>query len=195
MQDYVCIYGQPASFMIYPKDGIWSFSQVYDILKDCQNIPCLSGAYPLTCAVEGGFAWSGTVESTNRWYKNIGARNDSTSLVDRQIRTYGISAGSAPGNKNDWQQLMPLSPDFNDNMFKSVDQRYYKGTIQLSCIRLRAKCNPSMDMVIELCRLLGRRGHIILETEGFKLSADNVSLTPRKTHKYVTASQARALQK
>src|SRR5581483_10146008 len=139
MQNPVCIYGEPASFMIYPKDGIWSFSQVYDILVDCQNISCLNGVYPLTCAVEGGFAWSGTVESTNKWYKNIGSRNDSTSLVERQIRTYGISAGSVDGNKNDWMQLMPTSPNFNTNMFHSTRERYYKGTTSLPAIWLRSK--------------------------------------------------------
>lgn len=196
MQDFACIYGTPAEFLIYPKDGIWSFSRLYDILTDCENVPCLKGAYPLSIS-EGGLAWPGTIESTKRWYHNTRTTNtDPNVLVERQIRTCGIkSKWVAIEWRDNWKQLMPASPYFNENVFDSTRGYYVKDNAKLSAICLRAKCNPSMEMVTELCKLFQRRGHTVLETEGFKLNAGQVDLTPKKEHKYISASEVRTLAK
>jgi hypothetical protein len=90
---------------------------------------------------------------------------------------------------------MPASPNFNENMFDSAREYYVTDNVKLSTICLSAKCNPNMEMVIELCKSFQRRGHIILETEGFRLNAEQVELTPKKRYKYLPASEVRALAK
>ena len=188
METPCCVYSDTckAAFKVYPSDGKWSLQKQYEIMRDCEELPSLKGVYPMAVC-EGGFAWKPIDQDPNS--------NEAIELERiRQIRTYGLER--APWinqeDETDWQETLPLREDFEDEI--SFSATYFRGSTSVPCIYLRAKNSPSLQMVVDLMMVFERRGHLILETEDFKVSADGqVKITTGKSHSKVTAAQIREM--
>jgi hypothetical protein len=191
-----CIYNgifSPAS-AIYPKNGKWSFNEMYDILLDCENDVDLMGVKPLDIC-EGGFQWDGTQESIDLWHRTTLARERPREecKMEQQIRTYYVDCHWLDRDYiNNWKEELPNHVDFTQPMRISKHQI---GTLEIPYIYLKCKGNPSFNKYIKLLKLFVKHGHTLIKTEGFSIDFTNDTVRKCKAKKYVFAKELREMLK
>jgi hypothetical protein len=191
-----CIYNRifsPAC-LIYPKNGKWTFKDMYDILLDCEKDVDLQGAKPLDIS-EGGFQWEGTTDSIDLWHKNTVSRDRPRNecKMTRQIRTYYVDCYCLEQNHiNNWKQDLPNHEKFTEPM------DIYKRTIStlvVPYIYLRCKGNPSFQMYVKLIKLFIKHGHTLIKSEGFSIDFANDKVRKCKGKRYTLVKELRNIIK
>lgn len=192
-----CIYNgifSPAS-MIYPKNGKWTFKDMYDILLDCENDPDLKGVKPLDIS-EGGFQWEGTTESRDLWHRTTCERNYPREhcTMERQIRTYHVDCYCLydRNHVHQWKDELPNHDRYTVPMEIS---KHPISTLEVPYIYLKCKGNPSFQMYIKLLKLFLKHGHTLIKTEGFSIDLHNGVVRKCKGKKYMYVKELRTMMK
>ncbi len=167
----VCIYGKPAAFWVYPREGTWTTRKYQEILDLCEADPILNGVYSAACC-EGGFAWPGNEESSKLWESQTGHLKYSGRMYDRQIRTYGTNT---PHTERMALSSIPIP----------VSKTMFEKFGGIPALYLRAKCCPNFEMVVRLMSIFRNCRHTILATNGFKV-IDNVAQLKQGKHYLIT---------
>ena len=154
------MYGKhDCGFEVFPRQGVWSFQRVHEILSDCQDDPTLVGATINTTGGEGGFSWPGTKDSEALWRINTQATTPPSSSNEygpMQIRTYGVrGVGTA---EDDWRSLRQR-PDFETPCH--IYGHFTRGQTHVPAFHCRAKHNAPLGHVVALMRLFQARGHTV----------------------------------
>lgn len=191
-----CIYNRifsPAC-MIYPKNGKWTFKDMYDILLDCENDADLQGAKPLDIS-EGGFQWEGTSDSTDLWHRTTydRTRPREECRMTRQIRTYNVDCKWLDSNHiHNWKEELPNHEHFTKPMNIS---KHPISTLDVPYIYLKCKGNPSFQMYIKLLKLFMKHGHTLIKSEGFSIDLLDGKVRKCKGKRYVLVKELREMMK
>lgn len=182
-----CIYNGVFSprCKIYPKNGEWTITNLYEIMSDCELDNDLKGVKPLQIS-EGGFEWKGTEESIDLWYDTTVSRDYPRSHCDmtRQIRTYNVDSHCySQSHRNNWKDELLQHEDIDKPM--SISDHLYCNTLEMPYIELKCKGNPSFGMFVKLVLLFQKHGHTILRSEGFEIDFNNSKVKRCKGKKYV----------
>lgn len=183
-----CMYGShPASILIVPKRGTWSRRDVYEVCQLAQNYQEIRDIKLASCS-EGGFAFPGTPESTDMWYRSVYSNNtyqETGECIDQDMRTYGVCGPWA----QDWRTLP-------DHAHFDKPCEFQRRSFMQNMVEIKAKFCVPMPRVLALFDVIQRLGHHIVKTEGFIVLPEGQIVIGRSKKKtYMRAGQVKRLQK
>ena len=158
-EDLCCIYNTPFTFAIKKKDNNikWYMNDITKVL-DYYNTNFLDEngpVKPLQIA-EGGISWNGNEDSTMKYFNTVD-KNRSWgvySIIDRQLRIGNYHSSL------DWPTI------FNTEYQNWNDDICNKLFLEEKILVFRAKCNPSIQMVINIILSFIECGYELVYTKG-----------------------------
>jgi len=160
---------QPASFEVYPKDGIWTLAAQYEVMLECEKVQCLQGVAPCRIS-QGGFAFPRKISDAmyDREKQFLGYRESC------EIRTYGVRSAHISESAEDWKEKFPLREDFHTPMGLECERGGNRDDpfSPVNTIELRAKAFPTLEMMVALCKIFIKLGHFVQETRCFEFEID-----------------------
>jgi len=190
-----CIYNRifsPAA-CIYPKNGVWTLENMYEIMLDCENDDDLKGVKPLNIS-QGGFQWDGTPYSKQLWHDNTYERRRPIEecTMTRQVRTFHVdSSWINSEDLTNWKETFPARNDFKKPMH--ISKHFLLNRYERQFICLKCKGNPSFGMFLKLVMLFHKHGHTIISTDGFKIDFISGNVVKYKYKRYVLASDIKLM--